>query len=132
MAQHDAAAQDEGPVIKIETVPARQQIEITVTDLLDPAEIEPFINEYRRILAGSAWHSSSYNILIDASRAAVQPREIADAFGQLARSSHKKARRVAIVLSSRLLALQAKRVFENRGETLVFYSAADALRWLGS
>lgn len=110
----------------------RRQLKIALAGHVDAEDVQCFARDYQAALRDTGWVSGGFDLVIDATAANVQPQEAAIAFETLIRHAPTKARRIAIILSSQLAALQAKRLFAERDGAAIFFDRIGADRWLAS
>lgn len=119
-------------MLTVTRVVDRHQLKITLTGHVGAQNVQRFAREYHAALRNTGWGSDDFDLVIDAAAATVQPQEAAIAFETLIRHSPTKARRIAIILSSQLAALQAKRLFAERDGAAIFFDQPAADRWLAT
>jgi hypothetical protein len=110
----------------------RRQLKIALAGHVGAEDVQCFARDYQAALRDAGWGSREFDLVIDATAANVQPQEAAIAFETLIRHAPTKARRIAIILSSQLAALQAKRLFAERDGAAIFFDRIGADRWLAS
>lgn len=111
---------------------ARRLLRIELLGHVAAEDVQRFALEYHAALRQTGWSEASFDLVIDAVAATVQPQQAAGAFEILIRHAPRKARHIAIILSSQLAALQARRLFADREGTAIFFHPLDAARWLSA
>ena len=114
--------------IRIE--PARKFVEITMRGHWDEATIRRFGHELRnlsRALPAAGCRIGEQNTLFDTTGYAVQSQEVLAQLGALAADPSIGSRRIAVLLSSTLIKLQARRIAPGYG---LFSDREAALHWL--
>lgn len=110
----------------------RRQLRVALTGHVGAEDVQRFARDYQGALRDARWGSGDFDLVIDAAAANVQPQDAAIAFETLIRHAPTKARRIAIILSSQLAALQAKRLFAERDGATIFFDRSEADRWLAA
>lgn len=110
--------------------PARKFVEISMRGHWDDATIKRFISDLRQrlqALPAGGCRFGEQNTLFDTTAYAVQSQEVLAQLGNLASDPTIRSRKVAVLVSSMLIKMQARRIAPRYG---FFEDRDEALRWL--
>lgn len=123
-------AQFDDPAFTIRIEPERKFVEIRMFGHWDDATARRFNSDLRRLLpalpAGGC-RIGDQNTLFDTTAYAVQSQEVLAQLAGMAADPSIGSRRIAVLVSSTLVKLQARRIAPGYG---LFDDRAEALRWL--
>lgn len=123
-------AQLDDPAFTIRIEPARKFVEIIMRGHWDDATIRRFDRELRHLLRAlprGGCRIGEQNTLFDTTEYAVQSQEVLARLGAMAADPSIGSRRIAVLVSSTLVKLQARRIAPDYG---LFNDRDEALEWL--
>lgn len=105
-------------------------IEIEIAGVLSPDDVAGFGRELEAQARTIALRGKRHTLLVDYTRAQIQPQAVVTAFQDLSKGIGSPARRCALFTDGVLARLQAKRIVTSRATMAAFEDRASALAWL--